>query len=134
MPAPTSTRNVAINNIKAKALTAAAIFGGRQLVLTNYGRNPRNTRSPHTRFVIETKSAASLAAIRKVVARILGGPDALASGVSWKNRQLIVPSTGVATLQVNAAFDVRFMFPGADPQDQRFKLANFVVLTLPIEP
>jgi hypothetical protein len=26
------------------------------------------------------------------------------------------------------------MFPGADPQDQRFKLANFVVLTLPIDP
>jgi hypothetical protein len=131
MPALTPAQSLAI---RGKALAAAAKIGRAPLVFTGGLRYPRGTRSPHTRFVIETKSAADLVAIRRVVAQVLGGSGNIAPGVSWTNRRLIVPSAGAAALHVNATFDVRFMFPGADPRDQRFKLANFVVLTLPIDP
>lgn len=134
MPALTSSKIAAVNAIKRKTLSVAAAIGARKLVIPRGPRNPRGTRSPHVRFVIETKGAANLAAVRKVVTKVLRGPDTIASGVSWQKRRLIVPSAGAGAVQVNAAFDVRFLFPGTDPRDQRFKLANFVVLTLPIDP
>ncbi len=134
MPTLTPQQIAAVNGVKRKTSGLAAAIGARKVVVQTGGRRPRETRSPHVRFVIETTSAANLTAVRSVVAAVLGGPRTNAPGVSWKNRRLILPSAGTGALLVNAAFDVRFLFPGADPRDQRFKLANFVVLTLPIDP
>lgn len=124
----------AIKAAKLRIETAATRLAGLTPLLPNKKRNPRGTRRPNLRFVIETKTAAKLDEVRKAVGKVLGGSGVLAQGVSWSGRRLTAPGGLRPGLRVGAAFDVRFMFPGADPSDQRFKLANFVVVTLPIDP
>jgi Subtilase family len=134
MPPLTPHQLATIRSAKLKVSTAASKLAGLTPLLPGVKRNPRGSRPRHLRFVIETKTAAKLADVRKVVGSVLGGTGILAAGVSWAGRRLVVPGGAVPGLKVGAAFDVRFMFPGADPADQRFKLANFVVLTLPVDP
>ena len=134
MPSLTTEQIAKIKAAKLRVATAAVRLGGLKPALPNRKRNPRGSRRPNLRFVIETKTAAKLDEVRKIVGKTLGGSGLLAPNVSWAGGRLVVPAALRRGLRVNAAFDVRFMFPGADPRDQRFKLANFVVVTLPIDP
>lgn len=131
----TAAQLKAIQNTKTRVVTTAASrLAGLTPRLPDKKRNPRGTRRPNQRFVIETKGAARLSDVRAVVGGVLGDSGVLAAGISWTGRRLVVPAGLRQNLRVKAAFDVRFMFPGADPKDQRFKLANFVVVTLPLDP
>lgn len=134
MPTLTPEQLATIKTVKVRIGTAAARLGGLQPTLLNTKRNPRGSRRPHLRFVIETRTAADLDEVRKVVGKVFGASGLLTQTVSWTGGRLVVPPAQRRGLRVHAAFDVRFMFPGADPRDQRFKLANFVVVTLPIDP
>lgn len=134
MPPLTPKQVATIKAAKLRIGTAATRLGGLKPTLPDTKRNPRGSRRPNLRFVIETKTAAKLDEVRKVVGKVLGASGLLTQGVSWAGGRLVVPPTMRRRLRVDAAFDVRFMFPGADPQDQRFRLANFVVVTLPIDP
>src|SRR3954454_11679547 len=72
---------------------AAAALGAVQVKLPAAGGNVPRRRGRNMRFVIETNGAADLAAVRRTIARILGAPGSLASGVSWTNRRLSLPTT-----------------------------------------
>ena len=130
----TAKQLTAIKDAKTRVTTAASALAGLRPLLYDKKRHPRGTRRPNLRFVIETKGAANLADVRRVVGRVLGSSGVLSSGISWIGRRLTVSAGAGQALSVRSAFDVRFMFPGADPSDQRFKLANFVVVTLPVDP
>jgi len=124
----------AITAAKTRVTTAASTLAALTPLLPDKKRHPRGTRRPNLRFVIETKDAAKLAEVRKVVGQVLGSSGLLATGVSWPGGRFTVSAGVRQGLRVGSTFDVRFMFPRADPADQRFKLANFVVVTLPIDP
>ncbi len=130
----TAKQRTAIKGAKTRVTTAASRLAGLTPVLPDKKRHPRGTRRPNLRFVVETKGAARVADVRKVVGRVLGSSGVLAAGVLWTGRRITVSAGVRQRLRVSSTFDVRFMFPGADPTDQRFKLANFVVVTLPIDP
>jgi thermitase len=130
----TAKQLTAIKHAKTKVTTAASRLADLRPLLSDKKRNPRGTRRPNLRFVIETRGAADLANVRRVVGRVMGSSGVLAPGASWRGGRLTVSSGVRQSLTVKSTFDVRFMFPGADPTDQRFKLANFVVVTLPIDP
>src|SRR5690349_17497016 len=120
--------------LTSRTRNAAAAIGAVRVHLPLAGTSVQRRRGPNMRFVIETDGAADLASVRRTVARVLGGAGSLAGGVSWTNRRLTLPTAGGLNLTAGSTFDVRFLFPGADPADQRFKLANFVVLTIPMDP
>src|SRR3954453_2297634 len=130
----TTEQAKAVKAINTRTQRAAAELGGQKIRGPRSGVVPHRKRGPSMRFVIETPRAADLASVRRVVGRILGSDGNLPAGVSWANRRLTAPSALRAGLTAGAAFDVRFLFRGADPTDQRFKLANFVVLTIPVDP
>jgi hypothetical protein len=129
----TTARQAAIRDILKRAGDLAAALGERPLVLSGDRPSSDASRSPRVRFVIETRGAADLSRVRAVVAKVLKGQPSLAPGLSWAGRNF-VPGPNLGSVLLRDAFGVRLLFPGADPNDQRFKLANFVVLTLPIDP
>ena len=131
----TAKQLTAIKAAKTRVTTAASALAGlRPLPSEQEATSRAEPGAPNLRFVIETKGPAKLADVRRVVGRVLGSSGVLSSGVSWIGRRLTVSAGARQALRVSSAFDVRFMFPGADPSDQRFKLANFVVVTLPVDP
>ena len=130
----TGARLAEIDRLHAHSRSIATLIGSRPLHLrTVTTRHPR-TRSPHLRFVIETAGAAKLASMRRTIATLFGGRGRLAPGVTWRNRMLTEGRRALPGLLTNQAIDVRHLYPGADPADQRFKLANFAVLTIPVDP
>jgi hypothetical protein len=135
MPEMTRQQNVALNAAKLRIKDGATRLGRLTPMLPDE-QNSNGTRQPNLRFVIETSTPARLDDVRVVVRRVLGcpGEPLLPKGVSWSKGSLTVTDELVIpNLRVGETFDVRFLFPSADPRDQRFKLANFVVVTLPID-
>jgi hypothetical protein len=86
------------------------------------------------RFVIQTDGPADVQQVRLLVSRALG-----LSGPLPRRRtgRLRVPLVGVpgrfpTSGAVHDHVDVHLMFPGADAADRTFKLADFIVLSLPM--
>ena len=108
----------AIKAAKLRIGTAATRLAGVTPMLPNKKRNPRGTRRPNLRFVIETKTAAKLDEVRKAVGKVLRGSGVLAQGVSWSGRRLTVPG-GLS------AWELRALVRAAG-SDERVRSADLV--------
>jgi hypothetical protein len=125
----TTEQAKAVKAINTRTQRAATDLGGQKIRWPRSGVIPHHKRGPSMRFVIETPRPADLASVRRVVGRILGSEGNLPAGVSWANRRLTAPSALRAGLTAGVAFDVRFLFGGADPTDQRFQAGDSMVAT-----
>lgn len=124
MPAPNRTITTSIvNRIRLNSSVLA------NLSTTATAAVAPRSRKYLARFVIQTKGAAKISDVTRAIQKALGGTGSTPVTGMSQGRFPLPPGT---RQPLASAFDLRPLFPGADPNDRRFKLADFLVLTLPV--